>query len=44
MQGYKNWYPATTSASTIVETMLKSSVYISNGNINGLEMNSCFFQ
>jgi hypothetical protein len=26
MQGYKNWWPATTSASTVVETMLKSSV------------------
>jgi hypothetical protein len=25
MQGYKNWYTATTSASTMVETMLKSS-------------------
>jgi hypothetical protein len=24
--GYKNWCPATTSASTMVETMLKSSV------------------
>jgi hypothetical protein len=26
MQGYKNWCPATTSASTMVETMSKSSV------------------
>jgi hypothetical protein len=26
MKGYKNWYNAMTSASTMVETMLKSSV------------------
>jgi hypothetical protein len=26
MQGYKNWFPATTSASTMVETMSKSRV------------------
>jgi hypothetical protein len=26
IQGYKNWCPATTNASTMVETMLKSSV------------------
>jgi hypothetical protein len=26
MQGYKNWYPTTTSASTMVETMSKTSV------------------
>jgi hypothetical protein len=26
MQGCKNWCPATTSASTIVETMSKSSI------------------
>jgi hypothetical protein len=26
MQGYKNWYPATTGATTMVETMSKSSV------------------
>jgi hypothetical protein len=26
MQGYKNWCPATTSASTMVETMSKSSI------------------
>jgi hypothetical protein len=25
MQGYKNWFPATTSASKMVETMSKSS-------------------
>jgi hypothetical protein len=45
MQGYKNWWPTMTSASTMVEAMSKSTVqYVhQNGNINGLEIN-CFFQ
>jgi hypothetical protein len=45
MQGYKNWCPATTSASSEVEAMSKSSVTVctSNGSINGLEINSFFF-
>jgi hypothetical protein len=43
MQGYKNWCPIMTSASTIVETMSKSSIRYVHGYVNGLEINSCFF-
>jgi hypothetical protein len=55
MQGYKTWCPATTIASTLVETNDKClnnagnyvkkycMVHALTGNINGLEINSCFF-
>jgi hypothetical protein len=41
MQGYKNWFPATTNASTMVETMSKSSVR--HVHQMDLEINPCFF-